>query len=74
VPSDPSCGIDPSAWGEVEVRAVQPFQATKRYTCPGCGHAIEAGTGHLVAVPTAAPELRRLSDRRRPGVTIGTWR
>ena len=59
MPSDPARGLDPSASGEVEVRAVQPFQATKRYTCPGCGHAIEVGAGHLVAVPTAAPELRR---------------
>lgn len=59
----------------VEVRRVQPFQATKTYRCPGCNGVIEAGTGHVVAVPLEAPELRRhwhhpcwtMRHRRRPG-------
>lgn len=44
---------------EVEVRRIQPYQATKAYVCPGCGRDIPVGTGHLVAVPTFAPDLRR---------------
>ncbi|MBW3579843.1 MAG: hypothetical protein KY447_10930 [Actinobacteria bacterium] len=43
----------------VEVRRVQPFQARKRYTCPGCNNAIVPGAGHVVAVPQRAPDLRR---------------
>lgn len=42
-----------------EVRRVQPFEAVKRYICGGCGNAIEAGTGHVAAVPIDAPDLRR---------------
>ena len=45
--------------GQVEVRRVQPYQATKAYLCPGCGRDIPAGTGHLVVVPRAAIDLRR---------------
>jgi len=60
---------------EVEVRRVQPFEATKRYVCPGCNQGIETGIGHVVAVPKEAPDLRRHwhhscwanRDRRRPG-------
>ena len=44
---------------DVEVRAVQPYEATKRYVCPGCHRDIAVGTGHLVIVPRAAPDLRR---------------
>jgi hypothetical protein len=44
---------------ELEIRAVQPYQARKSYLCPGCNQDIGAGTGHLVVVPLAAPELRR---------------
>lgn len=59
----------------LEVRAVQPYQATKRYRCPGCNQDIFEGMGHLVVVPRAAPELRRHwhhpcwahRRRRRPG-------
>ena len=59
----------------LEVRRVQPYQATKEYLCPGCNHAIPAGTGHLVVVPLEAPDLRRHwhapcwpnRHRRRPG-------
>jgi hypothetical protein len=44
---------------DVEVRAVQPYQATKTYLCPGCDHDIVAGTAHVVVVPTSDPDLRR---------------
>jgi len=61
--------------GQVELRRIQPYQATKRYWCPGCNQDIEPGTGHLVVVPTAEPDLRRHwhhacwehRRRRRPG-------
>ncbi len=65
-----------SAGGEeVEVRRVQPYQATKRYLCPGCNQDIAPGLGHLVVVPVTAPDLRRHwhhacwanRHRRRPG-------
>jgi hypothetical protein len=56
VPSDPPLG---GAHGEFEVRLIHPFQARKRYVCPGCNHAIESGTGHVVVVPLEAPDLRR---------------
>ena len=57
-----------------EVRRVQPFEAVKRYVCGGCANSIEAGTGHVVAVPIDAPDLRRhwhwgcwqARERRRP--------
>lgn len=60
---------------EVEVRRVQPYQATKTYRCPGCQQDIRPGTGHVVAVPTAAVDERRhwhhgcwsQRARRRPG-------
>jgi len=45
--------------GEIEVRRVQPYEAVKAYVCPGCHRDIGAGTGHLVAVPIEAPDLRR---------------
>ena len=50
---------NPEELGELEVRLIHPFQAVKRYTCPGCNHAIEPGTGHYVVVPVEAPDLRR---------------
>jgi len=54
---------------------VQPYQATRRYVCPGCNQSIEPGTGHTVVVPKEAPNLRRHwhhacwehRERRRPG-------
>ena len=60
---------------ELDVRAVQPYEARKTYLCPGCNQDIAAGMGHLVVVPLAAPELRRHWHRpcwahrrtRRPG-------
>ena len=42
-----------------DMRYVQPYQATKTYLCPGCNRDILAGTGHVVAVPHDAPDLRR---------------
>ena len=61
--------------GPLEVRFVQPYQATKTYLCPGCNHDIAAGTGHVVVVPRDAPDDRRHWHRpcwerrasRRPG-------
>jgi hypothetical protein len=60
---------------EVDVRRVQPYEAVKRYRCPGCHGDIEPGTGHVVVVPRAAPGDRRHwhdacwthRHRRRPG-------
>jgi len=44
---------------DVEVRRIQPYQADKTYLCPGCNRDIPPGTGHVVAVPREAPDLRR---------------
>ena len=60
---------------ELEVRRVQPYEARKRYVCPGCNRDIDTGTGHVVVVPRPAPDLRRHwhhgcwsnRARRRPG-------
>jgi hypothetical protein len=38
---------------------VQPHQATKRYTCPGCSHWIEPGVYHVVVIPDDLADLRR---------------
>jgi hypothetical protein len=59
----------------VTLRRVQPYEAHKAYLCPGCNRDIPAGTGHVVAVPNEAADLRRhwhhgcwdRRDRRRPG-------
>ncbi len=69
MPSDPWLDDD------IEVRRVHPFEALKTYVCPGCHQAIDPGTGHVVAVPPLAPDLRRhwhtacwaMRHRRRPG-------
>jgi len=61
--------------GRVEVRRIQPYQATKAYVCPGCNQEIPKGQGHLVVVPVADPDHRRHWHRgcwehraqRRPG-------
>lgn len=50
---------DPFAHDEVEVRFVQPYEATKAYLCPGCQQEIPPRTHHVVVVPTGAPDLRR---------------
>jgi hypothetical protein len=60
---------------EVDVRRVQPYEATKTYLGPGCNRDIPSGTGHVVVVPREAPDLRRHWHRgcwtnrakRRPG-------
>ena len=44
--------------GPLEVRRLQPYEARKRYLCPGCNRDIPAGIGHYVVVPTDAPDLR----------------
>jgi hypothetical protein len=44
---------------DVEVRRIQPYQATKTYVCPGCSQDITPGTGHVVVVPVGAADLRR---------------
>jgi len=59
----------------LDVRRIQPYQATKAYLCPGCNQEIRAGAGHLVVVPLDAPDLRRHwhapcwehRGRRQPG-------
>jgi hypothetical protein len=50
---------DPSDTDDVELRYVQPYQATKVYRCPGCNRDIQPGQGHMVAIPLDAPDLRR---------------
>ena len=63
--------------GSVETQRIQPYEAVKTYVCPGCNQDIEPGVGHLVVVPSDAPDLRRHwhhpcwtnRDRRRPGRT-----
>lgn len=60
---------------DVEVRLIHPFQASKRYLCPGCHQDIEPGVAHVVVVPKDAVDLRRhwhkpcwnMRARRRPG-------
>jgi hypothetical protein len=59
--------------GAFEVRRVQPYQALKRYRCPGCHGDVAPGAGHYVVVPLDAPQDRRhwhyacweFRDRRR---------
>lgn len=51
--------MDYTARVEVDVTTIQPYQATKTYVCPGCNRDIPVGTGHVVAVPHEAPDLRR---------------
>ncbi|MGH9064200.1 MAG: hypothetical protein ACRDZQ_00870 [Acidimicrobiales bacterium] len=70
---------DPLTGSPAEVRAVQPYRATKRYVCPGCNQGIEPGTGHVVVIPLEVPDLRRHwhrpcwehRARRRPGRGTG---
>ena len=51
--------MPPSDDDEFDVRFIQPYRATKAYLCPGCNRDIPPGTGHVVAVPREAPDLRR---------------
>ena len=46
-------------WADAQTRFIQPYQANKTYLCPGCNRDIPPGTGHMVAVPPDAPDLRR---------------
>ena len=46
-------------YGPIQERRVQPYEALKSYLCPGCNQEIPTGTGHVVTVPTDAPDLRR---------------
>ena len=50
---------NPEAFGKIEVKSIQPYQAVKKYICPGCNRDIPAGLGHVVIVPIEAPDLRR---------------
>lgn len=43
----------------VEVRRIQPYQASKTYICGGCNNPIPPAVGHLVVVPAESPDLRR---------------
>lgn len=47
------------AYGELEVRHVQPYEARKIYVCPGCNRDIPEGLGHYVVIPSESPVLRR---------------
>ena len=49
--------------GEVTVRRVQPYEATKTYRCPGCDQEIAPGTPHVVA--WAADGINIGIDERR---------
>jgi hypothetical protein len=72
---EPSGDADADDADEVEVNPVHPFQARKRYLCPGCQQEIPPGLGHLVVVPRRSRGLRRHwhracwehRHRRRPG-------
>ncbi len=55
IPAAPSPDTD----GAEAVGLVQPYQARKRYVCPGCQGIIAKGEGHLVVVPEHNPDLRR---------------
>jgi hypothetical protein len=64
-----------SVTADYTVQRVHPFQARKRYLCPGCNQDILPDVGHLVVVPHDDPADRRHwhhacwqhRDRRRPG-------
>ena len=55
----PTPGLWDGSFGDVAVRRVQPYEATKVYLCPGCNRDIGVGVGHVVAVPADAADLRR---------------
>jgi hypothetical protein len=64
--------LDSATLGPLQIRRVQPYEAHKDYSCPGCGRTIMRGTGHYVVVPDEAPDLRRhwhrgCWDNRVPG-------
>ena len=51
--------LTPVIEGGMEIRVIQPMNATKAYICPGCNGPIRAGVGHLAVVPPGEPDLRR---------------
>jgi hypothetical protein len=52
-------GIGSWADADLDVRVLQPFQATKAYQCPSCNQTITKGTANIVVVPRPNPEVRR---------------
>jgi hypothetical protein len=52
-------GIGTWADTELDVRILQPFQATKSYQCPACNHTIAKATANIVVVPRVEPDRRR---------------
>lgn len=52
-------GIGSWADADLDVRVLQPFQATKPYQCPMCNHLITRGTANIVVVPRPEPDHRR---------------
>jgi hypothetical protein len=70
--------MEDSTLGPLIVKPIQPYQASKSYTCPGCAGDIGPGEGHLVVVPELEPELRRhwhrgcwFKEMRRSGIYEG---
>jgi len=47
----------------VDVRHVQPYEATKTYRCPGCDHEISPGTGTRWSSPRRARPPPPLAQR-----------
>lgn len=56
---DPKDIWNGTLYGAIQVRRIQPYEAHKNYLCPGCNQEIPAAMGHVVTVPTDAPDLRR---------------
>ena len=52
-------GIGSWADADLDVRVLQPFQASKTYQCPACNQAITKGTANTVVVPRPEPDRRR---------------
>lgn len=57
--TDPKDIWNGELYGPIQVRRIQPYEANKGYLCPGCQQQIPIGMGHVVTVPTDAPDLRR---------------
>lgn len=58
LPPDDDPVVTPGPGAGVTVTLVHPYQARKRYVCPGCGGPIKVGEGHYVVIPDEA-DLRR---------------
>lgn len=52
-------GIGSWADADLDVRVLQPFQASKAYQCPSCNQTITKGTANIVVVPRPDPDVRR---------------